>query len=52
MSNFNQFKDKIKPVFRVLNELTIAQRNIQRIQQDKSAADYAAKFQQLAVNTN
>ena len=46
------FKDKIKPVFGVSNEPTIARRNIQRICQDKSAADYAAEFQQLAANTD
>jgi hypothetical protein len=52
IDNFNEFKNKIQPVFRVSNEPTIAQRNIQRIRQTKSAADYAADFQQLAANTD
>ena len=51
MASFDQFKDKIKPIFGVSNEPTIARRNIQRIRQDKSAADYAAEFQQLAAST-
>ena len=52
MASFDQFKDKIKPIFGVSNEPTIARRNIQRIRQDKSAADYAAEFQQLAASTD
>jgi hypothetical protein len=52
VSDFDQFKLKIKPVFGVSNEPTIARREIQRIRQVKSAADYAAEFQQLAANTD
>ncbi|KAJ8110901.1 hypothetical protein OPT61_g6374 [Boeremia exigua] len=52
ISDFNQFKEKIKTIFRVLNEPTIAQRDIQRIKQTRSAADYAADFQQIAANTD
>jgi hypothetical protein len=50
--DFDQFKEKIKPVFGVSNEPIIARRNIQRIRQTASAADYAADFQQLAANTD
>jgi Retrotransposon gag protein/Zinc knuckle len=52
MRDFDQFKERIKPIFGVSNEPHIARRNIQRIKQDKSAADYAAEFQQLAANTD
>ena len=52
MKDFDQFKDRIKPIFGVSNEPTIARRDIQRIRQTKSAADYAAEFQQLAANTD
>jgi hypothetical protein len=52
MKDFDQFKEKIKPVFGVSNEPVIARRNIQRIRQTASAADYAADFQQLAANTD
>jgi hypothetical protein len=52
MRDFDAFKEKIKPIFGVSNEPTIARRNIQRIRQEKSAADYAAEFQQLAANTD
>jgi hypothetical protein len=52
MRDFDQFKEKIKPVFGVSNEPIIARRNIQRIRQTASAADYAADFQQLAANTD
>jgi hypothetical protein len=52
MRDFDAFKERIKPIFGVSNEPTIARRNIQRIKQEKSAADYAAEFQQLAANTD
>lgn len=52
MGDFDEFKLKIRPVFGVSNEPTIARRDIQRIRQDHSAADYAAKFQQLAAHTD
>ena len=38
-------------MFRVHNKPTIARRNIQRIRQTLSAADYAAKFQEIATFT-
>ena len=38
-------------MFGVHNEPTIARRNIQRIRQTSSAADYAAKFQEIATFT-
>ncbi|KAF9692879.1 hypothetical protein EKO04_009136 [Ascochyta lentis] len=49
--NFDKFKKLVKPIFRVSNKPAIARRNIQRIKQTQSAADYAAKFQRLAANT-
>jgi hypothetical protein len=52
VSDFDEFKKKVKPVFGVSNEPTIARRDIQRMRQTKSAADYAAEFQQLAANTD
>jgi Retrotransposon gag protein/Zinc knuckle len=52
MDDFDEFKNKIRPVFGVTNEPTIARREIQRVRQTKSAADYAAEFQQLAANTD
>lgn len=51
MEDFDEFKSKIRVVFGVTNEPTIARRDIQRIRQTQSAADYAAEFQQLASNT-
>ncbi|KAJ8108176.1 hypothetical protein OPT61_g8356 [Boeremia exigua] len=52
ISDFDQFKEKIKTIFGVLNEPTTARRDIQRIKQTRSAADYAADFQQIAANTD
>jgi hypothetical protein len=52
MDDFDEFKNKIRPVFGVTNEPTIARREIQRVRQTKSAANYAAEFQQLAANTD
>jgi hypothetical protein len=52
MLDFDKFKERVKPIFGVSNEPTIARREIQRVRQTKSAADYAAEFQQLAANTD
>ena len=52
MRDFDQFKIRIRPIFGVSNEPAIARRDIQRIRQTTSAADYAADFQQLAANTD
>ena len=52
ISDTDQFKEKIRTIFGVINEPTIARRKIQHIHQKQSAADYAADFQQLAANTN
>ena len=52
MKDFDAFKEQIKPVFGVFNEVSSARREIQRIKQTKSAADYAAEFQQLAAHTD
>jgi hypothetical protein len=49
--DFDLFKEQLRPIFGVSNEPTIARRDIQRIRQEKSAADYAAEFQQLATYT-
>jgi len=52
MRDPDNFKDKIKTIFRVINKPSIARCKIQHIWQSRSAADYAANFQQLAANTN
>ena len=52
MLDFNKFKERVKPIFRVLNKPTIIQRKIQRVCQTKSATNYTTEFQQLAANTN
>lgn len=52
MVDFDAFKDKIKPIFGISNEPEVARREIQRLRQHKSAADYAADFQQLAAATD
>ena len=51
IEDFDLFKEQIRQVFGVHNEPTIARRNIQRIRQTSSAADYAAKFQEIATFT-
>lgn len=52
MKDFDQFKEKVRPIFGISNEPVVARRNIQRIRQNASAADYAADFQQLAAYTD
>ncbi|KAJ4982496.1 reverse transcriptase domain protein, partial [Stagonosporopsis vannaccii] len=52
MRDSDRFKDKIRTIFGVINEPSVARRKIQHIQQRQSAADYAADFQQLAANTD
>lgn len=52
VSDFDLFKQQIRPVFGVQNEEAVARRKIQHIRQLRSAADYAAEFQQLAANTD
>jgi len=52
MEDFDEFKERIRVVFGITNEPVLARRDIQRIKQTKSAADYAAEFQQLAANTD
>lgn len=49
--DFDLFKEQIRQVFGVHNEPTLARRDIQRIRQTTSAADYAAKFQEIATFT-
>jgi hypothetical protein len=51
MNDFNLFKDKIQTVFSLANEAANAERAIQRLQQTRSAANYASTFQQHAVLT-
>lgn len=52
MRDPDQFKEKIKTIFGIINEPSVARRKIQHVQQRQSAADYAADFQQLAANTD
>jgi len=51
IEDFDLFKEQIRQVFGVHNEPIIARRDIQRIRQTASAADYAAKFQEIATFT-
>ena len=51
IEDFDLFKEQIRQVFGVHNEPTIARREIQRIRQTTSTADYAAKFQEVATFT-
>jgi hypothetical protein len=41
---FDKFKKKLRKSFTVLNKLLVAKQAIQRLQQTKSARDYANKF--------
>lgn len=52
LEDWTDFKIKIRQIFGVSNEPVIARRNIQRIRQTTSAADYAADFQALACETD
>ena len=42
--NIDKFKEKIKRIFEIFNENTIAERIIQEIKQWKSVSDYTAVF--------
>jgi hypothetical protein len=41
---FNKFKEKLRKLFTVSNELLVAKQAIQRLQQTKAARDYANNF--------
>jgi hypothetical protein len=43
-NKFDKFKEKLRKLFTVLNELLVAKQAIQRLRQTKSARDYANKF--------
>lgn len=45
-NNFGMFKSKIRAIFGIANEGSIAVRMIQTLRQTASASDYAAKFQE------
>jgi hypothetical protein len=49
--DYLEFKTKLRDTFGVLNEVSNADRKIQRLRQTKSAADYAVLFQQYATQT-
>jgi hypothetical protein len=49
--NYLEFKTKLRQTFGVLNKTLNADRMIQRLHQNKSAADYAVLFQQYATQT-
>lgn len=52
MEDYDEFKKRIRQVFGTSNEAAVAARMIQGLSQTKSAADYTAKFQQYAVQTD
>jgi Retrotransposon gag protein/Zinc knuckle len=49
--NYDNFKGRIRHVFSISNEKSTSTRFIQHIKQRRSAAEYAATFQQHAVRT-
>ena len=49
--NYSNFKNKLRQVFGNFDEEHSAERRMQLLRQTGSAADYASKFQQLAVQT-
>ena len=49
--DYTEFKDRLRKAFGTANETAIATRQIQRLKQTTSAADYATIFQQYSVNT-
>jgi hypothetical protein len=49
--DYLEFKTKLQHNFGILNEVSNADRMIQRLHQTKSAADYAVLFQQYATQT-
>lgn len=52
MEDWQVFKDKLRQIFSQANETSTAERAIQQLHQTKSAADYANKFQQYAIQTS
>jgi hypothetical protein len=46
------FKEKLRQIFSIANEPSIAEQNIQHLRQTKSAGDYANKFQKNSIQTN
>jgi hypothetical protein len=50
-NDYLKFKTRLRSTFGVLNEISNADRIIQRLHQGKSAADYAVLFQQYATQT-
>ena len=49
--NYSNFKNKLRQVFDDFDKEYLAERRMQSLQQTRSAADYASKFQQLAAQT-
>jgi len=49
--NYDQFKTRLRQVFGISNEASTASRIIQRLRQQRSAAEYAAEFQHHAIQT-
>jgi hypothetical protein len=43
-NKFNEFKEKLRKLFTVLNKPLVAERAIQRLRQTKAARDYANNF--------
>jgi len=50
-ANYSMFKVEIRRIFGTSNENTIAERAVQTLRQETSAADYASRFQEYAVVT-
>ena len=49
--NYSNFKNKLRQVLGDFDEEHLAERRMQSLQQTRSAANYASKFQQLAAKT-
>ena len=51
LTDWDDFKERIRQVFSIANEGNRAGRVLQHLKQNKSAADYAAEFQHYAIQT-
>ena len=49
--SWDRFKNQIKQVFGDIDKERTAERELRRLKQNGSSADYAAKFQRIAANT-
>ncbi len=51
-SDYKKFKDKLWRAFKIVNEKWAAERQLYILKMNKSAAKYAAEFQQIAALMN